>query len=133
VKLVLKEDPKEWRKATWLSALGFSLFSSLLRWRGKISTPIWLTVLALLACVALVALFQPRLFRGWYRNSTRIGFGIGQFLGRVILAVVFVLVFVPLGIVIRLLGKDPLQLGRDPKASTYWTPSKETTPLDRQF
>jgi hypothetical protein len=133
MKLILKEDPKEWRKATWLSALGFSLFSSLLRWRGKISTPIWLTVLAILACVALAALLQPRVFRGWYRLSTRIGFGIGQFLGRIILAVVFVLVFTPLGIIIRLLGKDPLRLRRDPKASTYWTPSKETTSLDRPF
>ena len=45
MKLKLKEDPKEWRKAAWMSALGLAVFSSLLRWRHKIPRRWWVSVL----------------------------------------------------------------------------------------
>lgn len=133
MKLILKEDPKEWRKSALLSALGLAMLNSLLRWRGKITSPVWFGVLALLGCIAILALAYPRAFRGWYRLSTRTGFAVAQFLGRIVLALFFFLVFVPVGVVMRLAGKDSLQLRRNPNAETYWTPAKEPGPLDRPF
>ena len=54
--------------------------------------------------------------------------GIGRLLGRIttpiLLAAVFVLVVVPLGLLLRLLGKDILRLRRDFKAPTYWIERK---------
>jgi hypothetical protein len=41
-------------------------------------------------------------------------------LGPAAMAVLFVCVFAPLGLLLRLLGRDLLRLKRDPAAATYW-------------
>ena len=39
----------------------------------------------------------------------------------VVLALVYYLVFVPIGLLMRLFGYDPMKRGFDPEAATYWT------------
>ena len=88
---------------------------------------------AVLAVVAVGALLQPRWFRGWYRLSLRLGFYSSQFIGRGVLALLFIFILTPLGLVLRLAGKDPLQLKRPRDAVTCWHPAKNSGPLDRLF
>jgi hypothetical protein len=133
MKLKLKEDPKEWRKAAMLSSLGLAILSSVLCWRRILVVPVWATVLAILAGVVVSAFLWPHRFRGYYRASSRLGFVISQFIGHVVLGILFLLVLTPLGIALRLAGKDLLRLARPRDAGTYWTPTKETAPLDRLF
>ena len=133
MKLKLKEDPKEWRKTALLSALGLAILSTLLRWRRILPVGAWATVLALLAGVVFVALLRPHWFRGYYRLSTRLGFGIGQLVGYAVLVVLFFLVLTPLGLVLRLLGKDLLRLKRPGNSATNWSTKPECSPLDRLF
>lgn len=133
MKLNFKEDPKEWRKSALLTALGLAILSSLLRWRKHLPANVWLALLALLGLAAVCAWLQPRWFRGWYRLSLRLGFYSSQFLGRCVLAIFFVFILTPLGLALRLMGKDPLQLKRPPDATTYWHQAKEPNPLDRLF
>jgi hypothetical protein len=133
MKLRLKEDPKEWRKATCLSALGLALLSTVLRWRGVLPPPAWGGALLVLAAVAGCALARPQWFRGYYRVSSRIAFRISQGIGYASLTLFFLVVLTPLGLALRLLGKDLLRLRRPPKADTYWTASRESTPLERLF
>ena len=90
-------------------------------------------MLGVLAVVAVCAVLQPRWFRGWYRLSLRLGFYSSQFIGRCVLVLFFFLIITPLGLVLRLTGKDPLQLKRPRNATTYWQPSKDCSPLDRLF
>jgi hypothetical protein len=132
MKLKFSEDPKEWRKGAWLSALGLAIFSSLLRWRHVLPLALWIVVLAALAAVAVAAAVNSRLFRGFHRFSARLGFGLSQIAGRIILALFFIVVITPLGIVRRVIGKDALRLKR-PAADSYWTASPPKTPLDRLF
>ncbi len=133
MKLKFKEDPGEWRKSTLLTALGLALVSSLLRWRRHLSPNAWCAVLVVLAGVAVMALWQPRWFRGWYRLSLRLGFYSSQFIGRVVLLLFFFLVLTPVGLLLRWAGKDPLQLRHPPAAQTGWQPAKAASPLDRLF
>jgi len=133
LKLNFKEDPKEWRKSALLTALGLAIISSLLRWRKHLPVNVWGVVLAVLAIVAVCAVLQPRWFRGWYRLSLRLGFYSSQFIGRCVLLVFFIFILTPLGWILRLMGKDPLQLKRPPNAKTYWHPARECNPLDRLF
>ena len=133
MKLDFKEDPKAWRKSTLLTALGLAILSSLLRWRRHLATNAWVAVLAALGIVAICAVLQPRWFRGWYRLSLRLGFYSSQFIGRCVLAVFFVFIITPLGFLLRLAGKDALQLKRPRNATTYWHQSKDYGPLDRLF
>ena len=90
-------------------------------------------MLALLAVVAVCAVLQPRWFRGWYRLSLRLGFYSSQFIGRCVLLLFFIFIITPLGLVLRLAGKDPLQLKRPRDAKTYWHQAKDCSPLDRLF
>ena len=133
MKLNLKEDPKEWRKSALLTALGLTLLSTVLRWRHVLSANTWHAALAVLAVVALAAWLQPGWFRGWYRFSMRLGFALSQFIGRVVLLVFFLLVMTPLGWLLRLTGKDPLQLKRPSDARSYWHPARDCSPLERLF
>ncbi|MEJ0089510.1 MAG: hypothetical protein WDM80_07170 [Limisphaerales bacterium] len=131
--LIYKEDPKEWRKSTWLTALGLAVVSSLLRWRRHLSTDVWCAVLVVLTLVAVIALMKPRWFRGWYRVSLWLGFYSSQFVGRCVLLLFFIFIITPVGWMLRLAGKDPLQLRKPHDAKSYWLSSKDCSPLDRLF
>ena len=132
MKLRLKEDPKEWRKAALLGTLGLGGLSGVLCWRRVLPVAGLGGALAVLAGGALCAWLRPRWFRGYYRLTSRIGFYLTQFVGRATLAVVFLLILTPFGLVLRLMGKDPLRLKR-PAAETYWNEARESSPLDRLF
>ena len=133
MKLNFKEEPKEWRKSTLLTLLGLAIISSVLRWRHVLPNNTWFAALAVLAVVAFCALLQPRWFRGWYRFSLRLGFYSSQFVGRCVLALFFVFIITPLGFLLRLVGKDSLQLKRPHDVNTYWLQCKDSSPLDRLF
>src|SRR5664279_3894722 len=133
MKLNYKEDPKEWRKSTLLTALGLAILLSLLRWRKHLPADVWHDLLALLAGVAICAVLQPRWFRGSYRLSLWLGFYSSQFIGRCVLILFFIFLITPLGLMLRLAGKDPLQLTRPNNPATYWRLAKACSPLDRLF
>lgn len=130
---VFSNDPREWRKMALLNLLGFSLLSSLLRWRGVLGNAAWLALLAVLAGIALAALIRPTWFRGWYRAMLRFAHFTSRVFSQVILVLLFVFVLTPLGLVLRLMGKDLLQLKRDPQAASYWHDAREPSALDRLF
>ena len=74
-----------------------------------------------IAAVALaVALAAPR----WLAPLNRVWFRFGMLLHRVaspvVMGVVYFGVVTPTGLLMRLFGKDPLRLKRDPAAQTYW-------------
>jgi hypothetical protein len=133
MKLIFKEDPREWRKSALLTLLGLAILSSLLRWRKHLPPDVWYIVLGVLGLIAVCARLQPRWFRGWYRLSLRLGFYSSQFIGRCVLLMLFIFILTPLGWVLRLMGKDPLQLKRPRGAATYWHQAKDCSPLDRLF
>ena len=133
MKLKFKEDPKEWRKQTLLTALGLGILSSVLRWRLVVSAQVLEIILGVLAVVVVSAVVKPQWFRGYYRFSMRLGFALSQFIGRAVLLVFFLLIVTPMGWVLRLAGKDALQLRRPRDAQTYWHAAKDCSPLDRLF
>lgn len=133
MKLKFKEDPKEWRKSVLLPSVAIAVISSLLRWRKVIPERTWCVVLILAAIISTCACRQPRWFRSWYRVSMRLGFVTSQCLGHVFLILIFVGIVTPLGWILRLAGKDPLQLKPQPKCPTYWNESADATPLERLF
>lgn len=53
--------------------------------------------------------------------------------GRVMLTALFLVVITPVGLVLRMLGKDPLRLKRPQHAATYWHKAKAPGPLKRLY
>jgi hypothetical protein len=133
MKIQYQEDPREWRKSTLLTLLAVAVLSSFLRWRHILSTPSWLGVLGGAAFFALLACLIPKAFRGYYRFSTWAGYYSSQAVARVALVLLFVFLLIPLGLLFRVLGKDPLQLRRSPDRASYWCAAKAPGSLDRQF
>jgi multisubunit Na+/H+ antiporter MnhG subunit len=64
---------------------------------------------------------------------TRLGLAISQFIGRLLLLFFFFFILTPVGLILRLAGKDALQLRPPREATTYWQPAKAYGPLDRLF
>ena len=76
---------------------------------------------------------RPRWFRGYYRFMTRLGFYIFQVLGKVVLAALFFLILTPFGWILRLLGKDFLQLKSPGDKQTFWQTARRDGSLDSMF
>jgi hypothetical protein len=129
----LKDQPGEWRKSALMAALGLAILSSLLRWRHVLADKTWFALLALTGLVAVCAFWRPRWFRGYHRFSMRLGFAVSQFLGRLLLLLFFFFILTPVGLILRLSGKDALQLKPGREATTDWQSAKDYSPLDRLF
>ena len=69
-----------------------------------------------------------RLLRPIYVGWMVLAFPIGWTVSQVILAVMFFGLFTPIGLVFRLIGRDPLHRARRPGVESYWTP--KPTPAD---
>lgn len=133
MKLRLKEDPREWRKFGLGSAVVLGILVGLLWWRGKVSPagaiPAWVG----LALVALLAVVRSAWFRAPYRVGMRLSHFMGQIVSPVILGLIFFLVVTPLGLVMRLAGKDLLRLRRNRAATTYWQAARHDNDLTKMF
>jgi hypothetical protein len=68
------------------------------------------------------ALARPGVLAPLNRAWTRLGMLLALVANPIILAILFYLVLMPVGLLMRLAGKRPLQLGFDPRARSYWTP-----------
>src|SRR5262245_25127131 len=76
------------------------------------------------ALVALVSVAAFPLWMAFFRLWMKFALALSWVMTRVILSVFFYLVLTPVGLVMRLLGKAPLDLAwRDGKAS-YWIPKE---------
>jgi len=96
-------------------ALGF--LGGLVLWRkGETGFLFWGIGIVIL----LVGLIRPRLLGPIHKGWMGISFLMGFFMTHLILALMYYLVFTPLGLVMRSLGKDPLRLKYDQNAKSYW-------------
>jgi hypothetical protein len=83
--------------------------------------------------LALVALVRPALVRPIAEAWAALGHVLGRVTTPILLVVVFVVVVLPLGLLLRLLGKDPMRLRRDASAKTYWIERERKSFEPRDF
>jgi len=130
-----RPDARELRRFAIAMLIGFTILGLLSAWRGKgIGTPS--IVLWSLGVVLAVAAFIPGLGRMAYLAVYLPTSIIGYVVSNVLLALMFLVVITPLGLILKLMGKDILQQQRRPKERTGWMPVKSTKTEDsyyRQF
>jgi hypothetical protein len=90
---------------------------------------LWGAGLASLTVGAVRPQAMRPLFVGWMLAVWPIGFLVSH----CILAVVFYLVVTPIGLVLRLAGRDPLTRRFEPGAGSYWTEHNPDATVDRYF
>ena len=83
----------------------------------------------------LPALVWPPALRYVHWLWVRIGFILGWINSRIILTILFFVVILPLGLLMRALGHDPVARKLDPQAPTYRVPSRKRTreSMERPF
>lgn len=79
---------------------------------------VWSLVVA--AAFGVVSVVAPGLLAPLNRLWARFGLLLHKIVSPVVLGIMFFLVITPMGVVMRLFGKDPLRLRIDRGASTYW-------------
>jgi Kef-type K+ transport system membrane component KefB len=99
------------------AAIVAALFGLILPWLLNLALPIWPWPLA--AALTLWGLAAPRSLRPVYRGWMRIGLAISRVTTPLILGLVFLALFVPVGMVMRLTGHDPMKRRLRPEADSY--------------
>jgi len=116
-------DNRELRKFGLLTGAIFALlFGFLLPWLRNKHFPLWPLVLWL--SLSVPALLRPQLLRPVNAGWTRFGSMLGWINSRVILAIIFYLLVVPMGFVARMLGHDPMGKTFDPAVDSYRVASR---------
>jgi hypothetical protein len=103
--------------ATWLVVLGGIATSRL--WRGQ--TDFVTAVIAVAAAVVgFAGLIRPGAVRVVYTAAMIVTFPIGWVVSKAVLALLFFLLFTPIAVVFRLVGRDALGLRRR-RDTSFWT------------
>jgi len=70
--------------------------------------------------LVVLGLLLPHSLSALNRAWTRLGLLMFRFVSPVVLALIYGLTIVPIGLLMRLFGHDPLRLKRDPQPDSYW-------------
>jgi len=93
------------------------LFGLAMPWLYGYSRPVWPWII--LVVLALWSMILPASLRPVYRGWMRVALALGKVNSYLLLGLVFILIFSPAGMLMRLFGYDPLQLKYLAHASTY--------------
>ena len=141
VELNLRPDARTLRQFGWIALGGFGLLA-LLAWNGWLvfahlgegaRVPVASGLAALAAVSALFSLVWPKANLPLYLALTVVGFPIGFVLSYVIMATLFYVVIAPIGLLLRLVGQDPLNRRFLPAAKTYWVDARPERPRESYF
>ena len=105
------------RSFGFLLAAVLLIVATLSYWAHGHAYVYWGTAGAMLLVLALV---MPRVLAPLKRLWLKLGRFLHVVVSPLILTAVYLLVFIPVGAIIRLFGKDLLSLKHDPSATSYW-------------
>lgn len=86
----------------------------------------WVAGGAVLFCLAL---YRPAILALPNRLWLKLGLLVHKITNPVVMALLFYAVIVPTGVLMRLYGRDPLRLCRDPRSASYWIMREPPGPL----
>ena len=122
-------DRQELRKFGFVFAAGLVLiFGLFFPWVLEKPSPSWPWIVA--AVFAGSSLILPQALKPVFLLWMKIGHVLGWINTRIILGVVFFIIFAPVALLIRLFGKDPMHRQLDATTSTYRVKS-EKLPRER--
>ena len=96
------------------------VFFLIAAWPVLHGQPLRWWAIGIAAGFSLLAFVKPALLAVPNRLWTKLGVLLGKVVSPIALGILFYGVFAPMGVLVRLLGKDPLRLKLDAKADSYW-------------
>ena len=98
-----------------------------------VGRPMHIWSLVVSGAFGLTALVVPAVLAPINRLWTKFGLLLHKIVSPVVLGFMFYVVITPMGLVMRLAGKDPLRLRRDRAAPTYWIERTPPGPAPETF
>lgn len=141
VEINWQPDERTLRQFGWIALGGFSLVA-LLAWNewlvfavglGAARGPVAGTLLALGVLSGLFSLVAPTANKPIFLGLTLLSYPIGFVLSYVIMGFLFYVLITPVGLIFRLIGKDPLNRRFEPQATTYWSDPRPRRGKDSYF
>jgi len=124
--------PSQLRMFGVLLAIFFSLVGGLVLYHSSswtLASVIWSAALVVCVFYYTVKSAQPLIFRAWMAAV----YPIGWFISHMLLGIIYYLVITPIGFVVRLFVRDPLQREFDRSATTYWMDCRTNENVERYF
>lgn len=90
-------------------------------------------VIAVAVAVVVLAVFRPSWLRPIYLAWMIAAYPIGWMVSHAVLAMIYFLVFLPTGLLLRLIGYDPLRRKPKPRGESYWIARKTVIDRERYF
>ena len=120
IEINFKPKTRELRQFAGIWFPAFCALVAFWTWKGG-AAPIWpQSILGVGVVLGLVGLAVPAIIRPVFIGLSVLTFPIGWVISNVLLFLVFVLVFTPIGLLMRALGRDPMTRRLDRNASSYW-------------
>ncbi len=128
VQLDFRPDSKQLRQFGFIALGAFGLLGAWVSWKGTlfgiglgdVARPIAFGLWVLGAFSALLSVVWPQGNRPLFVALSVLAFPIGFVLSHGVLAVLFFGVFTPVGLVMRLWGRDPLERRFQKERTSYW-------------
>lgn len=124
----IKSEKSDLRKFGITVGFVIGIIGGVLLLRGK---DFYLYFFIVSIILVISGLLFPRLLLPIQKAWMTIAVVIGWFMTRLILSILFFLVFTPIGLIARLLGKEFLELNIDRSRDSYWI-YREEKPFDRK-
>ena len=118
-----------------LFALFFGLIGGLIWWKFEAPTAAYV-VWSIAAAITIVFYALPPIRKPIYLAWIHLAVPIGWVISHVAMALIYYLVFTPIGLIMRLFGRDPMERRFDRSAASYWVehnPAGEPGRYFRQF
>ncbi len=112
-----KADKNKLREFALVMAAGFLAVSAIVLFRQRTNP---FTCVLLAAGFAFLGIFLPLALKPFYMAWMKLAFILSWINTRLILVIIFYLLFTPLGILMRLFGKDLLEKRIDRNKDSYW-------------
>ena len=121
--------PAEGRKFGVQVGLAFLALAAFVWWRGKVGVAPWLGGLGV--ALLLAGLAVPGLLGPVYRAWMGLALAISKVTTPILMAIIYFVVITPIGLLLRVLGKDPLSGGGRWMARPVGAPDPKR--MERQF
>ncbi len=144
IEINLRPDTKTLRQFGFIAIVGFGFVAAIAHHEVLIfaaglgaAKPYVVNVLiGLIAYSGIFSLIYPKANLPVYVGLAVLSYPIGFVLSYVIMGTLFFGIITPTGLVMRIIGRDPLDRAFEPEAETYWRdcrPPREKASYFRQF
>lgn len=101
----------------------FLVIGSYQLYKGYYNAALWLYLTA--GLILPLSILTPFILKPAYIVLTTISHKIGWLNTRILLGIIFYLVFTPISLIYRLIGRDPLERQIEKEKKSYWIPRRQ--------